>query len=44
MGDSPSAEQVMFVLREAIQYYSIDIILHAGDIAYTNGYQVYISI
>lgn len=42
MGDSASAQQVMFVLRESIEKYSIDLVLHAGDIVYSNGYQVII--
>jgi phosphodiesterase/alkaline phosphatase D-like protein len=40
MGDSTSAHQVMFLLRELITFKNVDLVLHAGDITYANGYQV----
>jgi len=39
MGDSTSAHQVMFLLRELITFKNVDLVLHAGDITYANGYQ-----
>lgn len=40
MGDTTPSQQVMFVLKESIEKFSIDLVLHAGDITYANGYQV----
>jgi hypothetical protein len=40
MGDTTSAEQVQFLIRELIAYRGATLVLHAGDITYANGYQV----